>query len=246
MTTNSIPKWNEDRTNTLTDLVGSTTPVTQAMVASAAGTLETTTRSVSSKLRKMGFDVELASASNTKAFSDSEEATLREFVEGNSASYTYADIAGSFADGKYSAKSIQGKLLSMELTAHVKPTEKPVAVRTYTTDEEATFLTMVGDNAFVEEIADVLGKSVNSVRGKALSFLRNGEISAIPAQKESRAKAKEDVLSTLGDLAGMTVEQIAESVDKTARGVKTMLTRRGLTCSNYDGAKKAAKNAEKA
>jgi hypothetical protein len=41
----------------------------------------------------------------------------------------------------------------------------------------------------------------------------------------------------------MTVEQIAESIDKTVRGVKTMLTRRGITCANHDGAKKAAKNA---
>ena len=41
----------------------------------------------------------------------------------------------------------------------------------------------------------------------------------------------------------MTVEQIAESIEKTVRGVKTMLTRRGITCADYDGAKKAAKNA---
>jgi hypothetical protein len=134
----------------------------------------------------------------------------------------------------------------MELTAHVKPTEKPVTVRTYTEAEEATFLEMVSNNAFVEEIADALGKSINSVRGKALSFLRNGDISAIPAQKESRAASKVDALDAIGDITSMTIEQIAESIDKTARGVKTMLTRRGLTCSNYDGAKKAAKNAAKA
>ena len=85
---NSIPKWTDERTDTLTNLVGSESPVTQAMVSSTATALDTTTRSVSSKLRKMGFDVELASASHTKAFSDSEEATLRSFVEDNSGSYT--------------------------------------------------------------------------------------------------------------------------------------------------------------
>jgi len=239
----AIPKWTEDRTNSLTDMVGSESPVTQATVATTAEALSTTTRSVSSKLRKMGYDVELASASHSKTFSDEEEATLRSFVEGNSGQYTYAEIAESFADGKYSAKSIQGKLLSMELTSHVKPTEKPEAVRTYTPSEESTFLEMVGNGSFVEDIAEALGKSINSVRGKALSFLRNGDIDAIPAQKESRAKTKEDALGALGDITSMTVEQIAESIDKTARGVKTMLTRRGLTCANYDGAKKAAKNA---
>ena len=39
----------------------------------------------------------------------------------------------------------------------------------------------------------------------------------------------------------MTVEAIAETIGKTARGVKTMLTRRGLTASDYDGAAKKKK-----
>ncbi len=39
----------------------------------------------------------------------------------------------------------------------------------------------------------------------------------------------------------MTVEAIAEAIGKTARGVKTMLTRRGLTASDYDGAAKKEK-----
>jgi hypothetical protein len=40
---------------------------------------------------------------------------------------------------------------------------------------------------------------------------------------------------------GMTVDAIAESIGKTARGVKTMLTRRGLTAADYDGAAKKEK-----
>jgi len=131
----------------------------------------------------------------------------------------------------------------MELTEHAKPAEKVETPRTYTSAEEAKFLDLVNGGAFVEDIAEALGKSINSVRGKALSFLRSGEINTIPKQKESRAKANVDALEALGDISGMTVEQIAESIDKTVRGVKTMLTRRGLTCADYDGAKKAAKNA---
>ena len=42
----------------------------------------------------------------------------------------------------------------------------------------------------------------------------------------------------------MTVEAIAETIGKTARGVKTMLTRRGLVASDYDGAAKKEKAAE--
>jgi len=243
MTTNSIPKWTDERTNTLVSFVGDITPISQATVIEAAETLETTARSVSSKLRKMGYDVELASSVSKKAFSDTEEIALRDFVEANAGAYTYAQIAEAFAEGKYSSKSIQGKLLSMELTANVKPAAKVEVARTYSTAEEATFLQMVAKNAYVEEIADALGKSINSVRGKALSFLRAGDIDSIPKQKESRATAKVDALGTLGDITAMTVEQIAESIEKTVRGVKTMLTRRGITCADYDGAKKAAKNA---
>jgi hypothetical protein len=185
----------------------------------------------------MGFDVELASASASKSFSDEQEATLQAFVTDNSGSYTYAEIASNFEGGNFSAKSIQGKILSMELTSHVKPAPKVETVRTYTPEEEGTFVSMVNDGSFVEEIADALGKSVNSIRGKALSLLRSGEINAIPKQKETKGSSKADVLADV-DVANHTVEEIADQIGKTVRGVKTMLTRRGLQCSDYNGAAK--------
>jgi hypothetical protein len=233
----ALPKWTDERTQQLTDFVGSESPISQSTVASAADELETSTRSVSSKLRKMGFDVELASASASKSFSDEQEATLAAFVTDNSGSYTYAEIASNFDGGSFSAKSIQGKILSMELTSHVKPAPKVETVRTYTPEEEGTFVSMVNDGSFVEEIADALGKSVNSIRGKALSLLRSGEINAIPKQKETKGSSKADVLADV-DVASHTVEEIADQIGKTVRGVKTMLTRRGLQCSDYNGAAK--------
>ena len=39
----------------------------------------------------------------------------------------------------------------------------------------------------------------------------------------------------------LDVEEIATAIDKTARGVKTMLTRRGLVAADYDGASKKEK-----
>jgi|TARA_R100000234_G_scaffold108598_1_gene80093 hypothetical protein len=237
----ALPKWTEERTQQLVDFVGEG-PISQAQVAEAADELETSTRSVSSKLRKMGYEVELASSVSTKSFSDEQEATLEAFVTDNSGQYTYAEIASSFEGGHFSAKSIQGKILSMELTSHVKPAEKQESVRTYSPEEEATFISMVNDSAFVEEIAEALGKSVNSIRGKALSLLRSGDIGAIPKQKETKGSSKADPLSDLnGELDGMTVEEIADEIGKTVRGVKTMLTRRGLTCADYDGAARKEK-----
>jgi hypothetical protein len=239
----ALPKWTEDRTAQLTAFVGEESPVSQATVAEAADQLETSARSVSSKLRKMGFEVELASQAGGKSFSADQEATLQAFVEGNSGQYTYAEIANHFEDGAFSAKSIQGKILSMELTGHVKPAEKVVAARTYSESEEATFISMVNDGAFVEAIADALDRSVNSVRGKALSLLRSGDIDAIPRQETTKGTNKADPLADLGDVSGMTVEAIAESIGKTARGVKTMLTRRGISVADYDGAGKKEKAA---
>ena len=233
----ALPKWTDERTQQLNDFVGSESPISQATVAEAAEELETSTRSISSKLRKMGYDVELASASASKSFTDEQEATLQNFVTDNSGSYTYAEIAENFEGGSFSAKSIQGKILSMELTGHVKPAPKPESVRTYTPEEEDTFVSMVNDGAFVEEIAEALDKSVNSIRGKALSLLRSGEINGIPKQKETKGSSKADVLADL-DISDMTVQEIADNIGKTVRGVKTMLTRRGLQCANYNGAAK--------
>ena len=85
----ALPKWTDERTQQLVDFVGNESPVSQAMVADAADELETSVRSVSSKLRKMGYDVELASANASKSFSDEQEATLSNFVTDNSGVYTY-------------------------------------------------------------------------------------------------------------------------------------------------------------
>ncbi len=239
----SLPKWTEERTAQLTTFIGDESPVSQASVAAAAEDLETSTRSVSSKLRKMGFDVDLASAGASRAFSEAQEDTLSAFVQDNSGEYTYAEIAGHFEDGAFSPKSIQGKILSMELTAHVKPAPKVESVRTYSVDEDAVFVKMVADGAFVEDIAAELGRSVNSIRGKALSLLRAGEIDAIPRQATTKSAAKEDPLAGIDNIGSMTVEAIAEAIGKTARGVKTMLTRRKISASDYDGAAKSAKAA---
>tara|TARA_B100000424_G_scaffold271495_1_gene274485 strand:- start:841 stop:1557 length:717 start_codon:yes stop_codon:yes gene_type:complete len=231
----ALPKWTDERTQSLVDFVGSESPVSQGTVADAAEELETSVRSVSSKLRKMGYEVELASSAASKSFSDEQEATLSNFVTDNSGQYTYAEIAENFENGHFSAKSIQGKILSMQLTEHVKPAPKVETVKTYSDEEEVTFVNMVNDGAFIEQIAESMGRSVNSIRGKALSLLRAGQINAIPKQEVTKGSSKADPLADL-DISEMSVEDIADEIGKTPRGVKTMLTRRGLQCADYNGA----------
>lgn len=64
----------------------------------------------------------------------------------------------------------------------------------------------------------------------------------MPKQRDIKGPAV-DPLDALGDVSTLTVAQIAEKIGKTERGIKTMLTRRGVKASDYDGAAKKEKAA---
>jgi hypothetical protein len=229
--------WTEERTKQLLDVVGDG-PVSQSVAAKAAEVLEVSTRSVSAKLRKLGVEVEKAGP-RARKFSDEQQAALEDFLAANDGKYTYAEIAANFAGGEFSAKQIQGKVLSLELTDAVKATPKKESQKTYSDEEEATFVAMANAGKFLEDIADTLGKTLASVRGKALSLNRTQGLD-IPKQRESHAAVTVDPIEALGDISEMTVAEIAEKSGKTVRGVKTIITRRGLEAADYKSKKKAA------
>lgn len=239
--------WSDEAVNTLLSIVGSANPVTADLVEAAAANLGKSARSIASKLRQLDREVASLAKEKVATFTEAEGAELAEFVNARSGQLTYKQIAETFMGGRFSAKQIQGKLLALELTSMVKPAEKVEAARSYTEQEEAKFISMANSGKFIEEIAEALGKSVSSVRGKALSLTRNNQISKIPAQRESHAKESVDVVAQLGDkIATMTVAEIAAAADKTERGMKTLLTRRGIDCADYKGAAKKAKAEAKA
>lgn len=247
MTTTVTKKWNEAAVAQLMSIVGDTSPVTVALVEQAAAALEVTSRSIASKLRQL--DREVASMAHVKvsAFTPEQGAALTSFVNSNAGALTYKDIAEQFENGAFSAKQIQGKLLALELTGSVKAAEKIEVARTYSDAEEEVFVKMANAGKFIEEISVTLGKSIASVRGKALSLTRKGQIDKIPAQKDSHAKNVVDPVVALGvAIAGMTVAEIAKAVEKTDRGIKTLLTRRGIKVADYDGEAKKAKAEAKA
>jgi hypothetical protein len=235
-----LPKWDEARTEALASFVGNESPVSRATIEDAATELETSVRSISSKLIKMGYETEKVSATKSKTFTDEQEEFLRTFLEQNAGEYTFAEIADVFAEGSFTAQQLQGKILSMELTDLVKPAEKKVYKRVYNEEAEATFVDMANAGEQLEAIAETLGVTVQSARGKALSLLRSGHIDAIPAS--NKVAKKEDAFQGL-EVSEMTVEEIADKIDRSPRGVKTMLTRRGLVAADYDGAARAAKAA---
>lgn len=239
--------WNDTSVNTLTSIVGSNngSEISKDAVVSAAEQLETTTSSIAAKLRHMGYTVASLAATKSAAFSTEEGQALADFVQNNAGTFTYAEIAENFMGGKFTAKQVQGKLLALELTGMVKRSEPKTVVKTYSDAEEAQFIEMANQGKFLEEIADALGKTVNSVRGKGLSLSRKGLIPSIPKQRDHKPQEDADVIGSL-NVEAMTVAQIAEATGKTERGVKTILTKRSLTAVDYDGAAKAAKAAAKA
>jgi predicted transcriptional regulator len=242
--TEKSKKWSDSAVAVLMDIVGNESPVSASTVEAAAQTLGEgfTVRSVASKLRQLDREVASMAKEKTSAFTDQETAQLADFVEANSGELTYKEIAENFARGKFTAKQIQGKLLALELTGSVKPAEKVEVARTYTDAEEAKFIKMAAKGSYIEEIASSLNKTVASVRGKALSLMRKGQIEKIPAQRESHAKDQVDPIVALGDkITTMTVAEIAAAVDKTERGLRTLLTRRGINVADYKGADKKAK-----
>lgn len=238
-------KWNDDVTAKLLAIVGTDTPVAGDVVEAAAEQLGTTSRSVAAKLRKLGHDVASMAKVREPKFSAGDTDALKAFVGENAGKYTYAEIATNFLNGKYEPKVIQGKILSLDLTSAVKKAEKVVEPRTFTPEQETVFLSMARSGASVEDMAKALGKSVPSIRGKALSYLRSGELTALPKQA-TKVDTVDPVEELLPKIPGMKVAEIATALEKSERGVKTMLTRRGLTCADYDGAAKKAKKAEAA
>lgn len=237
-------KWTDEVTAQLLSVVNGQSPVSAETIATASETLGTSVRSVAAKLRKLGHTVVSMAKTRTSVFSPEDADALRAFVESASGSKTCAEIAETFQGGKFTTKQVQGKLLSLELTGAIKKAVVVVAPRTYTPEQEEQFVKLAASGAYVEEIASAFGKSIESIRGKALSMLRMGTLAALPKQKESHAVNKTDAFEELMDrISDMTIEEIASATEKTERGVKTALTRRGITCRNYDGAAKKAKAA---
>jgi transposase-like protein len=232
--------WNEVNTKVLTDAVEGLEVVSQEVVADLAEKLEGSARSVGAKLRKMGFEVEKVTARPSKWTPELEE-KLAQILEEHAGEYTYAELAQVFfSEEEITDKQVQGKVLSMELTHAVKPAPKRDAVRTYTPEQEATYVDMAKSGASLEAIAEALGVSLNSARGKGMSLVREGLLEEQPVQVTSTAAKRKDFLEGL-DLANMTVDEIAEATGRQTRGIKNTLTRRGLDCKDHKGSDRRTK-----
>lgn len=231
--------WNEENTAKLQSAIeGASLPISRELVDQIAADFDTTARSISGKLRNLGVDVQKV-ADKGSAWTEAQEAELKSVVESNPGKYTYAELEQVLANG-FTARQIQGKALSMELYGSVRKADPKQTQKDYSDAEEAEFVKMCGQGATIEDLATAFGRAPASIRGKALSLLRSNHISGMPTQATSNAKEVKDALEGL-DHENMTIAEIAEASGATERGIKSMLTRRGLKASNYDGEAKRAK-----
>lgn len=216
-------EYTEEMVDRMHEAVGS--GITEETIESLMSEFDFPRRSVTAKLRKLGYDVPKKPGA-APVFSAEQTEALAQFLQDNSGEMTAEEIAAAFGDGSFTARQINGKALSLEMTNHIKPAEKKVTPRTYTDAEEAKIVNMVEAGKYLEEIADAMGRPVNSIRGKLLSM-------GLKAPQRDKKGAKADPYEGIEDMLDQTVEQIAAQFDKTVRGVKTVLTRRGLSCADY-------------
>jgi hypothetical protein len=202
--------------------------VTEEIIETLMAEFDFPRRSVTAKLRKLGYDVPKKPGA-APIFSAEETEELSTFLEENEGVHTAEEIAAHFSEAwgrEVNARQINGKALSLEMTANIKPAEKKAAPRTYTEAEEAKIESMVSAGKFLEDIAEAMNRPVNSIRGKLLSM-------GLKAPQRDKKATKTDPYEGIEDMLDQTVEQIAQAFDKTVRGVKTVLTRRGLACADY-------------
>lgn len=210
---------------------------TEEKIASLVEEFGFNRRSVAAKLRSL--EIEVPSKVEAPKFTAEETEAFRAYVTSNSGNLNAEEISKGFMNGKFSSRQVMGKALALELTGHIKKTEKTAKPKTYTEAEESKITALVNAGKFLEEIAEAVGKTVNSVRGKLLSM----DLKA--PQKNKKAPTEGGSYPALAELAPtMTVEELVAHYEKTkpgttARGVKTALSRRQVAAKNYEP-KKAA------
>ena len=92
--------------------------VTEDVIQELCNEFEFPRRSVTAKLRKLGFDVPKKPGA-APVFSPEETEALSSFLSDNSGVHTAEEIAATFADGNFTARQINGKGLSLEMTQRI-------------------------------------------------------------------------------------------------------------------------------
>jgi hypothetical protein len=201
-------KWTQEITDTLIEKVKDVQgEIPYNVVETIAGEFDVSARSVAGKLRSLGYAVAKKTITATKNYNEKEEALIKQMV---SQGAFIEDIAARLGR---EVKQIRGKLLSMKLTAPTKNKKEPKK-KSYSPEEEAKIAQLVESGAFIEDIADALGKTVPQIRGKLLSM----KLKAPMKNKKEKGSNKvytDEVVEKITAMfkEGKTTEQIAEELE---------------------------------
>jgi len=213
-------------------------------LAKVAMELDIPKRNVAAKLRKSGTKVE--TLNKVSDWNEAETKALGDYLTANNGVFSPEQVAQKLYGTKFSAAQVRGKALSMDKASFFRKVEPKAAVLKYTEAEEAKIVSLANAGKNIEDIAIALDRSTQSIRGKCLSLYTKGLVTSIP--KSSQVVKVVDVLDGLDGVAisKMSIADLSNHTGKSETGMKTILTRRGISCSNWDGAKKRAKADEKA
>lgn len=216
-------KWTDELTEKLISKVKDVKgEIPYSTVETLAQEFETSTRSIAGKLRSLGYQVGRKVVTKTKSYSEKEEALIKQMVEQGA---YIEDIAAKLGR---EVKQIRGKLLSMKLTAPTKNKKEP-RKKTYTPEEEEKIRQMVEQGAFIEDIAEALGRTVPQIRGKLLSM----RLKAPMKNKKEKVSNKiytDEVIAKITEMfkAGKTETEIAEELGLKKAGLHRKLVQLGL------------------
>jgi DNA-binding CsgD family transcriptional regulator len=216
-------KWTEELVAKLVEGLDKNTEVPYSKCQEIAENLNISDRSVTGKLRVLGFKVGRKTKPG-KVYTPEDEERIRKMVEKG---YTQKQIADKL--GK-DIKSIGGKLLAMGIKGVERGVpKKEAAPKKFTEAEEAKIKELAENGAYVEEIADALGKTVQQIRGKLVSM----KISGVPTKNKKTATKKvytDAVVEQVKALAaeGKSVEEIAEALELNEKGLRSKMGKLGL------------------
>lgn len=233
--------WTEELTAKLVSIVGqdTDTEISQEVISQTAESLDVGVKNVATKLRHMGYPTEKVATASV--WPDEDTSKLHDYLTNNSGVSTAAETATQLFGEKYSQAQVRGKALSMNLASNFKKVEPKVAESKYTEDETNLIISMTQDGKSIEDISAAIDKEVNSIRGKCLSLVQKNLIEKIPYTSQLKQTTVQSAIDTVEDVTVMTVADIAVAIERTEKGVKAILTNRGLDCVDWKGSERKAK-----
>lgn len=148
---------------------------------------------------------------------------LQNKVQGKE-SVTADEVTAFATEMELSYKEIAGKLRSMGVAVE----KKAVKAKAYTEQEERKLQKLVQSGAFIEDIAATLGRTVPQIRGKLLSM----KLKAPQKNKKEQVKVySEEVIAKIKEMdkQGRPQEEIADALGLNLAGLKSQMTKLGLT-----------------